>query len=97
MGYLSFLNLLINASLVLTDSGGIQEETTVLGIHCITLRENTERPVTVKMGTNYLVGTEPKKIIETANAVLDGKGKQGVTPPLWDGKAASRTIERLTL
>ena len=96
LGYLDFLNLLSNAALVLTDSGGIQEETTYLGIPCITLRDNTERPVTVKRGTNYLIGTDPEKMIQTAMNILDGNGKEGVVPHLWDGKAGERIVEVLS-
>jgi len=91
--YLDFLNLLEDATLVLTDSGGIQEETTVLKVPCITLRENTERPITVTTGTNYLVGTDPKKILETAHAILSGNGKEGKIPPYWDGKAERRILQ----
>ena len=93
--YLDFLNLLETATLVLTDSGGIQEETTALKVPCITLRENTERPVTVTMGTNYLVGTDPAKIVEAARKVLSGNGKQGQLPPYWDGKAGERIIQTI--
>ena len=95
LGYLEFLGLLKSARLVLTDSGGIQEETTFLRIPCLTLRENTERPVTMSVGTNYLVGTNPEKILETVFAILDGKGKKGEVPPLWDGKAGQRIVEIL--
>ncbi|OGW52535.1 MAG: hypothetical protein A2Y81_08420 [Nitrospirae bacterium RBG_13_43_8] len=80
----------------MTDSGGIQEETTYLKIPCITLRDNTERPVTVTMGTNYLVGTDPDKIVKTVFSILNGKGKKGKVPPLWDGKAGQRIIQILT-
>ncbi|MBN1505086.1 MAG: UDP-N-acetylglucosamine 2-epimerase (non-hydrolyzing) [Candidatus Eisenbacteria bacterium] len=90
LGYLDFLRLLVSARLVLTDSGGIQEETTVLGVPCLTLRENTERPVTVSHGTNTVVGTDPARIIREAREVLAGRGKKGGVPPLWDGKASSR-------
>ncbi len=96
LGYLEFLNLLLNASLVLTDSGGIQEEATFLSVPCVTLRHNTERPVTVTLGTNYLVGTDPDKIVETALAVINGKSKESCIPPLWDGKAGERIIEVLS-
>ncbi len=92
LGYLPFLSLLRNAALVLTDSGGIQEEATFLGVPCITLRNNTERPVTVTLGTNYLVGTDPHKIEETAFAVINGNKKSGSLPPLWDGKTGERII-----
>jgi len=95
VGYLDFLCLLSKAALVLTDSGGIQEETTVLGVPCLTLRENTERPVTISEGTNLLVGTDPAKIVAAARDVLAGKGKAGRIPPLWDGNAASRIVEVL--
>lgn len=95
LGYLEFLGLLKSATLVLTDSGGIQEETTFLKIPCITLRDNTERPVTVSLGTNYLAGADPDKIVETAFTVLDGKGKKGKIPPLWDGKAGQRIVQIL--
>jgi UDP-N-acetylglucosamine 2-epimerase (non-hydrolysing) len=95
LGYLDFLNLLIHAKLVLTDSGGIQEETTYLEVPCVTLRNNTERPVTVTKGTNYLVGTNPDKMIQTALDILNGKGKESVIPPLWDGKAGERIINIL--
>ena len=90
LGYLEFLNLMANARLVLTDSGGIQEETTILGVPCLTLRENTERPVTVTEGTNTIVGNDPGRIVTEALAILDGKGKAGQVPELWDGRAAER-------
>jgi UDP-N-acetylglucosamine 2-epimerase (non-hydrolysing) len=92
LGYLDFLHLIKNASLVITDSGGIQEETTVLKIPCVTLRENTERPSTVSLGTNYLIGTDPAKILDTVNEILQGRGKKGKTPPLWDGKSGERIV-----
>jgi UDP-N-acetylglucosamine 2-epimerase (non-hydrolysing) len=92
LGYLEFLNLMANARLVLTDSGGIQEETTILGVPCLTLRENTERPVTVMQGTNTVVGSDPQRIVREALAILDGKGKAGRVPELWDGKAAERIV-----
>ncbi len=93
--YLDFLNLMSHASLVLTDSGGIQEETTSLQVPCITMRENTERPITVTIGTNYLVGTNPEEIIKVAKDILNGRGKRGQVPPLWDGKAGERIIQEL--
>ena len=96
LGYLDFLNLIKNASLVVTDSGGIQEETTVLKVPCVTLRENTERPITVTVGTNYLIGTEPSKIMETITLILDGQGKHGEIPPFWDGMAGERIVEILS-
>jgi UDP-N-acetylglucosamine 2-epimerase (non-hydrolysing) len=95
LGYLDFLCLLSNATLVLTDSGGIQEETTALGVPCLTLRENTERPVTISEGTNILVGIDPDKIVPAAQEILAGKSKIGRIPPLWDGKAAERIVEIL--
>jgi UDP-N-acetylglucosamine 2-epimerase (non-hydrolysing) len=95
VGYLDFLCLLSKAVLVLTDSGGIQEETTALGVPCLTLRENTERPMAISEGTNLLVGTDPAKIVAAARDVLAGKGKAGRIPPLWDGSAASRIVEVL--
>ena len=95
IGYLDFLCLLSKATLVLTDSGGIQEETTALGVPCLTLRENTERPITISEGTNLLVGTDPAKIVAAAQAVLAGKSKAGRIPPLWDGHAAERIVDIL--
>ena len=92
-GYLDFLALTAQARMVLTDSGGIQEETTALGVPCLTLRENTERPVTVTVGTNTLVGRDPAQIVPAAAAVLDGRGKQGRVPDLWDGHAADRIAD----
>ncbi len=93
LGYLDFLNLIKDASIVITDSGGIQEETTVLKVPCVTLRENTERPVTVTVGTNYLIGTDPSRIIKTVKMILQGQGKKGEIPKLWDGHAGERIIE----
>lgn len=93
--YMSFLNLWKDAALVLTDSGGLQEETTALGVPCITIRENTERPVTVEEGSNVLAGTDPARIVAEARKVLRGEGKQGRRPHLWDGKAAQRIVEVL--
>jgi UDP-N-acetylglucosamine 2-epimerase (non-hydrolysing) len=80
---------------VLTDSGGIQEETTILGVPCLTLRENTERPVTVTQGTNTVVGSDPERIVTEALAILDSKGKAGRVPELWDGQVASRIVKVL--
>jgi UDP-N-acetylglucosamine 2-epimerase (non-hydrolysing) len=90
LGYLDFLRLMDTSALVLTDSGGIQEETTYLGIPCLTLRENTERPITVEVGTNELCGLDADLVIRKGTAVLDGKGKTGRVPELWDGRAAQR-------
>jgi len=95
VGYLDFLCLLSKATLVLTDSGGIQEETTALGVPCLTLRENTERPITITEGTNQLIGTDPAKILIVAQEVLAGKGKAGRIPPFWDGHAAERIVDVL--
>ncbi|HTS18622.1 MAG TPA: UDP-N-acetylglucosamine 2-epimerase (non-hydrolyzing) [Verrucomicrobiae bacterium] len=95
LGYLDSLCLMTGAKLVLSDSGGIQEETTVLGVPCLTLRENTDRPVTVTEGTSTLVGMDRDKIVAEATKVLDGKGKKGRVPKYWDGKAASRIIQCL--
>lgn len=95
MGYMDFLNLWKDAAVVLTDSGGLQEETTALGVPCLTLRENTERPITIEEGTNVLVGTDPAAIEAAAAVILDGGGKTGRRPALWDGKAAERIVEIL--
>jgi len=95
LGYLDFLNLVKNASIVVTDSGGIQEETTFLKIPCVTLRENTERPVTVSIGTNYLIGKDPLRIMETVTDILNGQGKKGEIPRFWDGKAGDRIVKVL--
>ncbi len=95
LGYLDFLHLIQNAAIVITDSGGIQEETTVLNVPCITLRENTERPVTVTQGSNYLIGTNPGEILSTVNLILSGKGKQAVIPKYWDGRAGERIVNIL--
>ena len=89
-GYLEMLGLMADARLVLTDSGGIQEETTALGVPCLTLRENTERPITVEQGTNTVVGTDPEAIRQVHAGILDGADKAGRQPELWDGKAAER-------
>jgi UDP-N-acetylglucosamine 2-epimerase (non-hydrolysing) len=97
LAYLDFLRLCSSARLVLTDSGGIQEETTVLGIPCLTLREHTERPITVEMGTNRMVGTDPKKIVGEAFAALDETKRTHRIPPLWDGHTAVRILDALEL
>ena len=95
VGYLDFLCLLSRATLVLTDSGGIQEETTALGVPCLTLRENTERPVTITQGTNLLVGTDPSRIVAAARNSLAQKTTAGRIPPFWDGHAAERIVDIL--
>jgi UDP-N-acetylglucosamine 2-epimerase (non-hydrolysing) len=92
LGYLDFMQLMANARLVLTDSGGIQEETTILGIPCVTIRENTERPVTISEGTNILGGVGKAGIIQAAKAALDGIGRTEKRPEGWDGKASERII-----
>jgi len=86
---------MMHSTFVMTDSRGIQEETTVLGIPCLTLRETTERPITISQGTNVLVWNDTQKIIDEAFKILDGKGKRGNCPELWDGKAAERIVEVL--
>ncbi len=93
IGYLNFISLLQNCSLAITDSGGIQEETTYLGVQCITTRSSTERPVTIDLGTNHLVGADFKKAEETALKILTGNIKTGSVPELWDGNAAERIIQ----
>jgi UDP-N-acetylglucosamine 2-epimerase (non-hydrolysing) len=95
LGYLDFLSLYSGSRLVLTDSGGIQEEASVLGVPCLTLRENTERPITVKMGTNKIVGTDPEVIVAAALAALNETSKKAVSIPLWDGHTAERIVEAL--
>lgn len=95
LGYLDFLRLYSGARFVMTDSGGLQEETTALGIPCLTIRENTERPITISMGTNTLVGTDPLKIREAAARALELKHGGAKIPPLWDGKAAERICDEL--
>jgi len=92
LGYLDFVHLMSHARVVLTDSGGVQEETTVLGVPCLTLRANTERPVTITEGTNTLVGTDPERIVREVERVLGGQGKAGRVPALWDGQAAQRIV-----
>lgn len=96
LGYHEFAGLIQHARVVLTDSGGIQEETTVYGVPCLTLRENTERPVTVSVGTNTLVGTDPARIEAAMAQVLSGTYKTGAIPPLWDGHTAERIVALLS-
>lgn len=95
LGYLDFLRLQSDAKLVLTDSGGIQEETTILGVPCLTLRDNTERPITIEQGTNKLVGTKPEAVLEAVNQVLAGPPPIPRTPALWDGRAAERIADEI--
>ncbi|HEY6770484.1 MAG TPA: UDP-N-acetylglucosamine 2-epimerase (non-hydrolyzing) [Candidatus Sulfotelmatobacter sp.] len=95
LSYIDFLAMQMRASVVITDSGGIQEETTFLGVPCLTLRENTERPITVTLGTNILVGSDTGRFTSEVNSILDGKVKRGIIPPLWDGHAADRIADVL--
>ncbi len=96
LGYLDFLNLEMNAKLVLTDSGGMQDETTVLNVPCLTLRDTTERPVTVTQGTNTLVWNNTERIIEEAHKIIDGHTKTSRCPEFWDGKTSERIVNILT-
>ena len=91
-GYYDFLKLQMEASFILTDSGGIQEESTWFGVPCLTLRPNTERPITIWEGTNQLVKLETENIIESAKEILSGKVKKGKIPKYWDGKTAERIV-----
>ncbi len=93
IGYIDFLSLTKNAELVITDSGGIQEETTFLGVQCITVRDNTERPSTYEIGTNHMIGTDFNKVVKAAKSNLSGNKKDGTIPELWDGKASDRIVE----
>ncbi len=95
LGYLDFLHLNMHAKLVLTDSGGLQEETTVLGVPCITMRNNTERPITCEVGTNVMVGNQPEEILKQTRNILDGNVKQGKIPDKWDGHAAERIVDHI--
>jgi len=95
IGYLDFLKLMAEARLVLTDSGGIQEETTILRVPCLTLRDNTERPVTVECGSNRLVGRDPARIVAAWREIRDSAAKPAGVPPLWDGRAAERIADVL--
>jgi UDP-N-acetylglucosamine 2-epimerase (non-hydrolysing) len=95
LGYLEFLGLQRHAAVVITDSGGIQEETTYLGVPCLTMRENTERPVTITTGTNQLIGRDMDRLVAEARRVRDGDTKRGGIPPLWDGRAAERIADCL--
>lgn len=95
VSYLEMLGLMRSAKLVLTDSGGLQEETTALGVPCVTLRENTERPITVTEGTNTIVGTDPIKIMQCVDEILNSGGKSGRVPEYWDGLAAQRIVAEI--
>jgi UDP-N-acetylglucosamine 2-epimerase (non-hydrolysing) len=95
IGYLDFLSLEADAGAVLTDSGGIQEETTYLGVPCFTLRDNTERPVTVRAGTNTVLGLDPARIAEIPGLLANAPGRSSQPPPLWDGTAAERVADIL--
>lgn len=96
LGYLDFLMLWSNSMMALTDSGGLQEETTALGVPCLTLRENTERPITVEQGTNQVVGLDPERIVAAAEAIIAGRNSISTrTPELWDGRAAARIVTAL--
>lgn len=94
-GYLEMLGLMASATVVLTDSGGIQEETTALGVPCLTIRDNTERPITVEQGTNTLVGTQPPALLHAFDDLMAGGGKRGRVPEYWDGRAAERIAAHL--
>jgi UDP-N-acetylglucosamine 2-epimerase (non-hydrolysing) len=93
LGYIDFIKLVKHSRFALTDSGGIQEETTVLNVPCLTMRENTERPVTITEGTNILVGRNHRKIVRCTHQIIADKFKQGKAPKLWDGKAAQRIVD----
>jgi UDP-N-acetylglucosamine 2-epimerase (non-hydrolysing) len=95
IGYLEMLRLVRSAKMVITDSGGIQEETTYLGVPCLTMRENTERPSTITLGTNTLVGSDTGKLLRGVDDVMEGSMKRGAIPPLWDGKAGVRIVDRI--
>jgi UDP-N-acetylglucosamine 2-epimerase (non-hydrolysing) len=95
LGYLDFLGLDRYSWLVVTDSGGIQEETTYLGLPCLTMRENTERPITVDFGTNVLIGSDRTLLLRAVDDVMGGRFKRGRVPELWDGRAAGRIVEIL--
>ncbi len=96
LGYLDFLRLMSKAKFVLTDSGGVQEETTVMNIPCLTLRQNTERPVTVSQGSNLVIGSNADRIVQESMRILNGDFKTGRRPELWDGRAAERIVNVLT-
>lgn len=95
LGYLDFLSLMVDAQVVITDSGGIQEETTMLGVPCLTMRRNTERPITVEIGTNTLVGDSIERLETLVSAIVTGQYKRGSLPELWDGRTSERIVEAL--
>lgn len=95
LGYIDFLSLTAASKFVLTDSGGLQEETTALGIPCLTMRPSTERPVTVSVGTNIVVGSDPLAIRNNVEDILAGRAKSGTIPELWDGRASQRVAKVL--
>lgn len=95
LGYIDFIGLVVNATAVISDSGGIQEETTYLGVPCLTMRENTERPVTIDIGSNSLLGTSRERLQEELQKIAKGTYKKGTIPPLWDGRAAERIVAHL--
>jgi len=95
LGYLDFLHLTSEARFVLTDSGGIHEETTILGVPCLTLRENTERPVTIDQGTNIMVGPDKARILAAFQRIVNGEWKPSGPPEFWDGHAAERIVSVL--
>ena len=95
IGYLDFMKLQMSAKFILTDSGGIQEESTFFGVPCLTLRENTERPITITEGTNQLVPLDSESIVQCSIKILQGEVKKGSIPKYWDGKAAGRVMKVL--
>jgi UDP-N-acetylglucosamine 2-epimerase (non-hydrolysing) len=95
LGYIDFIGLLADARLVLTDSGGVQEETTLLGVPCLTVRETTERPVTVTSGTNRVVGRDPERLVRAVSAALNTTSPGSRLPERWDGRAGERIVEHL--
>jgi UDP-N-acetylglucosamine 2-epimerase (non-hydrolysing) len=95
LGYRDFVTLARDCTLVATDSGGIQEETTVMGVPCLTMREGTERPITVEEGTNIIVGLDPLRVGQAVDEILAGRGKKGRIPAGWDGNAAARIVDAI--
>jgi UDP-N-acetylglucosamine 2-epimerase (non-hydrolysing) len=95
LGYLDMIGLMKDARVLITDSGGIQEETTALGVPCLTVRDNTERPITVSEGTNTLVGSSPRALLTAVGEINGSGGKRGRVPELWDGKAAARIVRHV--